>query len=801
MKKSFWFMWKKGLRTLTKNRGKTIPLIAVITLSVGLSAMMFDMLETRGSIIEDVIEISNFADGIVYLEPSRKFVITDAMNKLEKNYIEDYEVRFNMRVSYEIKGERYEGMLIGVDTSKKHHINRVVDLNKTEIKDYRFCLNWNFASDHDIKEGEHIIIKNGNQRTDVEIKTIGFTPDYLYTPIYSDVVYPSIEPFPVLFVSLDFINDEYFHEKVTYVNSIYYALKEGISQEEASKEINKVLGDHVKQVMAKEDYPFIKRMREIDEEDKQMLYGIFIVFIFAAVFTLLIVIRRLMDYEMKSISVFQGLGTVKSEIIGGYLIFNILVNLISLIFGAIITYLFEIPIGDLYSDVMGIPFFPEVQFNVNNFMIVTMSILILSILATYFSVRRTFKMDVQQSMKFETEFLNKTNILEKMIFKIKRNLHPFKKYTIRRAVGKKIYLVFILLSLITSSSLLLFFYGFSDSFVYSIHLKLDQVEQWDASASTWEYEYQNPLRKTFNEIPRVEYYEFGIVDTVLIDTDSIVPFSQSLRIYAYQDDARLHKLLPDNDVALQNEYEVYVSRDVLVEYDLKIGDYITVKKIASEFGEKIRTYEVKIVDTINDLAIHSMYMSVDDAQIIINREAQYNVIYFNVRGDVQTVGDRVQNMKMIQSVIIREDLEKTLTSSLELFTSSGYIYSIIFLLFGFLIISVIVKNLLEYRLEDYANMKALGLLDLEIRKSIFLELLVYFLISLPFGMLFGILFLHGMMESYTTVQPGIYFQIYPLSYLYFLISDAMMLFGVLILQFRKIKIMNITTTTRERTFG
>lgn len=69
-----------------------------------------------------------------------------------------------------------------------------------------------------------------------------------------------------------------------------------------------------------------------------------------------------------------------------------------------------------------------------------------------------------------------------------------------------------------------------------------------------------------------------------------------------------------------------------------------------------------------------------------------------------------------------------------------------FTLFGLLISAVIIKNIIEYRIEDYATMKALGLRDREAKKAIIQEILIYFVISIPIGILIGEFLIMGLME-------------------------------------------------------
>ncbi len=114
---------------------------------------------------------------------------------------------------------------------------------------------------------------------------------------------------------------------------------------------------------------------------------------------------------------------------------------------------------------------------------------------------------------------------------------------------------------------------------------------------------------------------------------------------------------------------------------------------------------------------------------------------------------------------------------------------------------MVIKLIIEYRIEDYGNMKAIGIFDSEIRKSLILELLVYFLLSTPLGIFLGLILSNFVVDLYSSLSPGISFNIYPISYFYFSLHIITIIILVLLLQFRKLKKMNLAEITKLKTFG
>jgi len=406
-------------------------------------------------------------------------------------------------------------------------------------------------------------------------------------------------------------------------------------------------------------------------------------------------------------------------------------------------------------------------------------------------------MDVQQSLKYETRFLSKTNFLEKIVLRFNNNLHPFKKYTIRRVYGKKLFLCLLLIGLIISSCFIFFSFSLSDSIIYSIDKKLDEIERWDAMATTWQYEDKNVLDNNLSGISGIDSYEFGIADTILLSKNEN-DFKDYFRLMAFEENSELHILKAENRAKMEKTNEIFVSKDILQDYSLTVGSHVFLKTL---FSEDVK--EFSVVGAVNDMTAVTIYMHLDRAQRFLNNSNRVNTIYFTIDrdSDEDDIIENVQDLSIVKDVILKESIKEDLESAIEITQGVIWVLALIFLLFGLAIVGVIVKNLVDYRIEDYANMKALGLLDSEIKKSIFKELLIYFAISIPLGLILGVLIMISIFAMYSSLMPGLFVHVYPMSYVYFGVCMILMILIVLFFQFRKLKHMNIAEITKMKTFG
>ncbi|MHA1726316.1 MAG: ABC transporter permease [Promethearchaeota archaeon] len=799
MKCSKWFVWKKGYRTISKNKGKTIPLIMILIFTISFSSVMFDMQDARSKFVNEMVEMTDFADGIVNLSPSRDYIIKNSINKLLNKYVEEYQVRMVLEFEFLIKGVEYQGIVVGIDSHSNAHINVLLDENKNEIQGQEFCMNAEFAKDSNVSIGEEITIRFGNKEKQVIIKNIGYNPEFRYVPLHETMAFPQFTPYPVLYVSLDYINKYFLKEKVPLVNLVLYKSEKNKSREEVKNVVKEVLGDRVKSIIFQEDHPFFKTMREDEESDRQFLGLLSIIFIGGSLLILIIVIHRLVEYDLKFISIFQSLGANKKEIILSYLISTSLINGISIGLGSIIGNLINIPLSNTLASLLGYPFPFQTEFNLNFILLIFTILYLISFLLTLVIVNKSFKMEVQQVLKQEMKFLEKGNVVEKILFKMRISLPPFKKYVIRRIFGKKFQTLFILFTLMLSTTFILFSFGLPDSIERSLHRKIEEIERWDGVAKTWNYEHANVLRKKLDTCSEVKYFEFGIVDTILFSKEKTRSSTGSLLLNAHEENAKLFQIPSENNLTLSYENGVFVSKDVLFTFDLKIGDMIYLKKYTSKGTEE--GYAVKIIDIVNDLTELTIYITLKLAQKVLELSNQVNTIYFLIKHDSERAANQVQNLAPVQNVQMKDQLQEELNNSLELFSLFTIIFSMIFMIFGLLIMTIIIKNIVEYRLEDYANFKAIGTQDSEIVKSFILECIFYYMISVPLGFLIGILMNYHLMQYYSIQNPGLVFHIKLESYWNVGLILVIMLLILLLLQFRKIRKINIIKITKERMFG
>ncbi|MFX1316077.1 MAG: ABC transporter permease, partial [Promethearchaeota archaeon] len=534
---SLWFVWKKAYKTILKNKRKTIPVILLLTFSIGCGTILFDVQDIRSRVVEEVIEKVNFADGFVYFEPLPEIMVSQLIDDEIFQYLEDYELNMLVISKFTILGEDYDGVLLGINISKENRINKLINKEKEEIPNYEFALNWAFANDNNIKLGTKLLFSYGSYEMLLEIENIGYNPEFQFLPLYKNVAFPSIRPYPVLYVDKLFLSTIVLNQSTTLVNYFVYKLKDQNNKQFVKEKIELILGEYLSQQFLQEQHPFVKTMREDEKNDRRLFLFLTIILLFGAIITLILVTNNLVEDDLKSISVFQALGAKRKEILATFLVFNILLISFSLLFGLLFNVGFNIPINNFMMNALNIPFDLKIIISFNNPLWIGLILFIVSILSTLFIVKRTFKMDVQQSMKYETKFLKKVNIIEKIYLKLKKNPHPLAKYNIRRIFGKKLHLTSLIFALSFSSSLIIFTFSFPNSINYSMNRQFSEIEKWDCFANTWQYEDELLMNSLLNSIEELYQYEFGISDSILFSKSNNTEFKNTFKLMAYEDNS------------------------------------------------------------------------------------------------------------------------------------------------------------------------------------------------------------------------------------------------------------------------
>ena len=116
---SAWFVWKKGLKTFTKNKSKTVPILILLVFAIAFGTLMFNMQDFRSRMIEEIKDYTNVPDATAYFDPIPITLAEKQLENISYDKLKTEEMRMLMMVEFKVFGEEYDGLIIGVDLSKK----------------------------------------------------------------------------------------------------------------------------------------------------------------------------------------------------------------------------------------------------------------------------------------------------------------------------------------------------------------------------------------------------------------------------------------------------------------------------------------------------------------------------------------------------------------------------------------------------------------------------------------------------------------------------------------------------------
>jgi len=325
--------------------------------------------------------------------------------------------------------------------------------------------------------------------------------------------------------------------------------------------------------------------------------------------------------------------------------------------------------------------------------------------------------------------------------------------------------------------------------------QFNEIEQWDCYANTWQYEDESLINSSLISIEELNQYEFGISDSILFSKKNDTNFEIAFRLMAYEENSELHHIKVERGKIFEDIDDAIVSKDIIEKYKLDIGDYIYLKSIGLDTLHKLR-----IIGMVNDLNALTVYLMIPKAQTILNETTKINTIYFT-SDNIDTCVEKIQNIPEVEIVVKMSSLKADVKYVLEMISSLFIVFSIMFLLFGVLLLLIIFKSNIDDRIEDYSSMKAIGLYNSEIRKGLLYEISFYFIVSLLLGSLLGNLISKFIITMYSSIMPGIHYHLYSISYIFYILIFGIIVLLSFFINQRRIKKVQLAKMMREKTFG
>ncbi len=620
----------------------------------------------------------------------------------------------------------------------------------------------------------------------------------------------SLDSIPIVYLDLELCK-QFFQGQIM-VNQILARSQDSITPNNLKIGIISSLNENIKSAYTVEEYPPIKLSTEDSQQDSKMINYISIILIITAAITLLIVLTRRIDEDIKQIGVFNALGASKKEIFNSYLIYILIIDslgilaslILSIGFGSIWSYLIQ---NMLKMPNLGLNL--SLSFSVFNYIAILFP---LSLISGFIIIRRTLSLDPMSIIKRESKYLQHTNFVEKIFHWKKKQISPFGKYNLRKMLNQKGYSILTIVALSISVCLLTSSLILMNIIPNSLDNKFEQTEKWDAFGKCWNYENQSQFEENISIIQGIEQISFGIIDTVQLLNDEkknndsyeneLISNDEELGYYqlsAFQKLNSLHEFPIKEGRKYDDENEILVSIDLKYQLNYNIGDNISIHSLKTSIDYNLT---FKIVGFVNDFNQKTLYVPLDIAQIITNQSDKINEFYYTVNlNSEEKIHENIGALNVVQFTMTKEEMKSMWDSLLNMMDMVIPILGIFIIFLAILIILTITKSVISYRTHDYGNLKSIGIYYRDIRNAIWIEMMIFMIISVLLSIPLSDLLMNNLMIEMHSEMPGIIYNFDPLILIYITISSIIMIFGGTLEPLITLKRLPLAKILREKNFG
>ncbi len=472
----------------------------------------------------------------------------------ERSAVIGYELRIVYDTIFEIRGTRQNGRIVAYSTVDDNGVYREPDVNGfkiidgepfSEISQYRnVCLvEIHLASYWKLQQHEFIAVGDDNTPFEV-LGTLG-TPEYLINMgSYTDIM-PSPRRFGVVYLPLRAaqrllnVPGKVNEISVLLDPELYARQRESIAddlQEFLEETHDLKLSDPIDR-----DKQAAYYMLKLDiEEAREFGYVLPAIILVMAMGGLYVLLGRMVVAERKDIGVAQALGYSRRTIILQYLGIAMVVAIIGTIIGTILGLWFLEWFGPLYTQMLTIPFEPEVTIEWPIIVVGVLLGFLTGFLGGYMPIRGAIQPLPAESLRFDPSLhitTGRVPLVERILKRLGINLRvtgykiPIRNFfRSKRRTFSSVFAVVVAVSLISMT------FGMIESMTYSLFFQYEVAEDWD-------------LRVDYSEIPvNTSKIAIGIHESI----DGVVNVTYHLISGAtvtsdYSDESKQVQLIGMND--------------------------------------------------------------------------------------------------------------------------------------------------------------------------------------------------------------------------------------------------------------
>lgn len=761
-------VYKKIIRDLWKRKGIFIAITVLFTIGILSYVATISAYNNLFESYRYVYRTLNFADYTVFTNLTPSSEIPDLK---DINGVEQVEKRLVIDSSVEIAGDIYRARLIGVDTDKKLAVNSLKiyqGKNSHQLEERECLLEKRFADIHKVSVGDRIIINVYGNKLSLKVAGTFASPEYLIVSPSHEEIIVSPGQFGVIVLPVDILSSAlpaspFYQFEGTLINNFCFTFKPGVDEQQVIKQIKsrldrfEILDDYTAA-----DQPSNKALNLNLEGYREIAYALPFLFLVIAGFSVYSTLSRLIKGQRREIGVMKALGTDSSTILRIYTGYALFMAMISFVLGSVLGQLLSRSMTRLYAGELGIPLVKTSVYP-SAFIVAFIIAFLAGFISGWLPSRRAVKLQPAQAIRTDPALQTsafRSTTFERMVYSLPPGFSL--RFALRNLVRVRHRTFYTFLGIVFSFILLITSWAFVDSMNWKLNTQINQLQRWDLMAVFPDMVPDNTVQdlsrfsgveqtETYAQIPMRIVNGSEEINTVLI---GIPEGADLLRL-------EVTRGLPGKEGLKQ--HGVYLNGYLMMRLNVSPGDTVKVKA-----GSRERN--LIVAGETQAFLGAPLYTSLEQAGKIAPGDVP-NIIYLKVSPDVLNSEKKLDE---IRDYLIKEAGAVYVEERQAILKTWKDLMSFFYAFFGILVIfagaiafvsayNAVSLNVAE-REREIATMLTLGERKSRISRIIFFEIIMVFIIALPFGIGVGIAAASALMKAFQTELFSMVFFMYPLSY-------------------------------------
>ncbi len=795
-----WFVFKRGWRSVSKNKARVLPVIIVLIGGIAGGSAMISATTSNFKTYEHAWDQMNLADLWINLTPINYTIVTAELNNLT-SFPMEYDLRLVVNTQVEFNGKNESGYVVGLDWDAGVDINiPLVDfkpIKPSDIGEGDMIVEEQYAKSKSMKNGDELHFFIGGKKVTKAIDKRAYASDYSFIPSSEKYWLPSLGNLPVIFIDLSTLQTLYDNGPV--VNQILVDLPPILEHiditsyyETSQNETNLIA--NIVSIIPKETYPSYFFIKEDYESDKDFSYIISGLMFLVAMIILQITASQQVEHEKKEIGALRAIGATSWEVMSAYLLFGAVVGVIGCFGGSILSIILGWVFVQYIAQVF--PFIPDLKYYISFTSIGILCIMAFlgCIVSVISSAYRAAKITPQSAIRPETQYYSRKSLIERFgsYFKLP-SLSPEYMYATRKFFSRKAHSLLKIGALSLVMMLFVVALAFNSSIQYTEEKSFVEYETWDVSVALSNYTDNTILKQEFNGIQDVTRFEVSITDfTGLFDADGELVF---VKLFAYEDNTKMHSFgLKKGDKFSSEDNSIILSAHLVTIVDKDVGEIVYA---VARNGTKI---PLKISGISSEFIESTIFTSVSTAGILLNQTGKANAMLFQ-SSNPEATKQVLESYTLVENVQTLTEVRASFDALLGILDVVIFIGMILMILMAAGFTAALMALSIRDKADDLATMKAVGIRRREIFLLQMVETGLLALLCGFLGLFVGIEVTHWMLQYMTKSIASLEYFYSPIDMgiTWFLFIVSLVLGNLLPLQgvFRK----NLATLTREKIIG